>query len=182
MKTKWVGLAIGLSLAAGAFAQEAGPSTHKTKQAPAVDTATPVTEAEARATFKKVVANLDSLVGKDLIPATTQLADSTKPVTREAVINEFGHIYSAMSPSFKFTPRAIWYDPNQITIKSPALRKTLDTLIKQGFVSRVCPMVTSKVDTMSIDDFSYTLGVFVSRLADLTHMPDTKFTPILVPG
>src|SRR5579862_3438373 len=140
MKAFWVVLICGLSL--GVFAQDGSLSTHKAKMVPMVDSNAPVTEAEAKATFKKVDDNLASIVGKPVSAPAIELGDSTKPVTREAVITEFGHIFNAMSPSFKFTPRSVWYDPKVITIQSPALRKTLDKLIKQGFVSRVCPLVT----------------------------------------
>ena len=142
----------------------------------------PVTDAEARATFKRVIANLPALAGKPYSISLEPIPDDVKPVTRESVVLEFMRIYSEMSPSFKFTPRPVWYDVGLVTIKTGAARKALDLFIKDGFVGRVAPLATSKTDSLSVDDFGDALGFFVSRLADLTHMPDPEYTPILEPG
>jgi len=163
----------------GSCQEPASQIAHNPKPSPAVDSKAPVTEAEARATFKKIVSNLPSMTGKPVNLAPGQLGESSKPVTREEVLLEFNRIYNGAAPCFKFTPRSVWFDPSLLTVKSGPARKILERLIKEGFIGRVCPLATAQTETMSIDDFAYAVAYFVSRIADLTHLPDTKFTPIL---
>lgn len=187
-------LLLGLALVSGgAYAQQgvvpptatgsnAPVAPRKQMPAVAVDTKTPVTDAEARATFKKVIANLPSITGKPIPNGMGPLPDSSKPITREDMLAELDFVFNLVKPEFKFTPRTVWYDPKVITVKNGASKKILDKMIKWGCVARVCPLATSKADTISLDDFAYTVGYFVTRLGDLTHMPEPKNTPILEPG
>ncbi len=187
-------LILGLAMACGtACAQQgtiAAPNPQATQPVPAhrqiaaenVDTKSPVTIAEARATFKKLIANIPAVTGKPVPTSQGPLPDSTKPITREDLLSEFDFIYNMVRPEFKFTPRAVWYDPKVVTVRSAASKKILDRMIKMGFVARVCPLATSKTDTISLDDFAYTVGYFMNRLGELTHMPEPANTPILEPG
>jgi hypothetical protein len=179
-------LLLGLVLVGSvAQAQEtATPPAPMHKQAPVatVDTKTPVSEAEARATFKKIVANIPAIIGKSITIGQGPIPDSTKPVTKDELLAEFDFLYNSVKPEFKYTPQPVWYDPKVITIRNSSSKKTIDKMIKWGFVARVCPLATSKTETISLDDFAYTVGFFVSRLGELTHMPEPKNTPILEPG
>ncbi len=169
-----------------AVGQEESPTPRPTHPAPPrverqlpPESTVPVTQSEAKEVFKKVVAHLPSLTSKALNAGPDAIPATSKPVTRQEVLAEFDRIYAASKPAFKFTPRPLWYDPSVLALKDRASRKILDHLIHDGFVARVGTIATAKVDTLTPAEFGDSVGYFVARLADLVHMPDTKFTPIL---
>jgi hypothetical protein len=166
-----------LAFPGGARAQD--QLAHKAK-ATGQDSAGPVTEAEARATMLKVQAALSSVAQHPMTFSPCTIPDSSKPVTRAEVIVEFDRLYKGAKPYFKYTPRATWFDPSVLSIKpgTPA-RPMLELLVKQGFVPRVSLLATSKQDTLSIYDFGDTVGIFVSRVADVCHMPSPKWSPYI---
>ncbi|HEY3779845.1 MAG TPA: hypothetical protein VGL56_02085 [Fimbriimonadaceae bacterium] len=176
MSKTWSGIMLlVLALPAAVFAQN--QLSHKA-HANTEDSAAPVTEAEARATMLRVQAALSSVAQHPMSFGACTIPDSSKPVTHAEVIEDFGRIYKGAKPFFKFTPRAVWFDPAVLSTKSgsPA-RPTLELLVKQGFVPRVSLLATSKTDTMSIFDFGDTVGIFVARVADVCHLPSPKWSP-----
>lgn len=180
MKGKLVVWLVVVVIAGLAYAGAQEPSGKiPKKHVPAVAKG-PVTQAEAKVTFDHVVACLETVTKKHIAFAPSTLKPTSKPVTREQVLLEMNRLYKATQPYFKVTPKALWYDASLLTIKKGTqARPILETLIKEGFVSRVCPLSTSKEDTMTIEDFGDTVGVFVSRTADLAHMPTPRFSPYI---
>ena len=101
--------------------------------------------------------------------------------TRSMIIAEFDRWFQWTRPSFKSRPADLVFDPKRLTVKDKSARASLERLIGWGFVAKVGPLATNKVETVSLVDFGDALGLFLSRVADLTHMPSSKFTPALQP-
>ncbi len=172
----WV---LGASLLGTAFAQQAlqsGKLEIKKKEVNIADTA-PVTQSEARATFQHLMLGLPAVAGSKINVGTCSIPDGANSVTREEVLQEMDRLYQAARPFFKYTPRPVWDDPSAFTIKSGPARSDLEYLAKGGFVAIASPLATSTGDTLTVDDFGDAVGIFGARLADVTHMPDTKYSP-----
>lgn len=139
----------------------------------------PVTKDEA----KKVIDQVDSALVA-VMPAVKKsespLAGS-QPVTRAEVVSEFNRIFEAAKPEFKFTPRRVSYDASLLTLKDAGAKSRLQSLIAWGCVDQVGPLATSSKDTLGVLEFGDAVGFLLARVAQLSHMPDPKFTPSLEP-
>ncbi len=140
----------------------------------------PVTSAEALAVFKENRRVLAAAIGQS-VPGQIKIEDSSKPVTREQIVVEFDQEYEAMRPQLKFTPNPVEVDASYIHI-SPKVRPQLIKLIRLGFVGRAAPLVTGPQDSIGVSELGDAVGFFLSRLAQLTHMPSPKWTPMLGAG
>jgi len=168
-----------------AFAQQGDQSGKQrkiefkpTKQVDTTDTI-PVTEAEARETFQHVMQSLPALAPKINV-GTCTISDSTKPVTREEILLEMDRLHEAARPFFKLTPRPVYFDDKTITLPQGAARTSGEKLARRGFVATASVLLTEKNDTVTVADFGDDVGIFVARIADLTHMPDPKYSPALM--
>lgn len=139
----------------------------------------PVTRDEA----KKVIDQVDSALAA-VMPAIKKsespLAGS-QPVTRGEVVSEFNRIFESAKPEFKFTPRKVSYDSSLLTLKDATAKSRLQSLIAWGCVDRVGPLATSSKDTLGVLEFGDAVGFLLARVAQLSHMPDPRFTPDLEP-
>jgi len=137
----------------------------------------PVTKTEA----SKVLLQVDQAIVKVMprLKAAPVHLSGANPVTREEVVDQFDKIFQMAKPEFKFTPRKVTYDPNLLTIKDKATRMKLEKLIAWGCVDKVGMLATSPKDTLGVLDFGDAVGLMTSRVAELTHMPDPKFSPDL---
>ncbi len=142
-----------------------------------VITPQPVTKQEAGKIFLQVNSAIAKVMPK-LRPMPIHLAGE-KPVTREEIVNELDKIFQMAKPEFKFTPRKVSYDPSLLTIKDKGTRTKLEKLISWGCVDKVGTLATSSKDTMGVMDFGDTVGLMTARVAELTHMPDPRFSPDL---
>lgn len=184
MKFRNVSLAVVAGLACAlVFAQDQskpGKLLHKPKKVEQKVDNSPVTQAEARATFEHVMKGLPALTNGKIDVGTSTIPATPKSVTRQEVIMEMNRLYEAAKPYFKFTPRAVWYDPKAFTVKAGTpTRAALEKMVKRGFIAIASPMATAPSDYLSVSDFGDTVGIFVARLSDLTHMPDTKYSPAI---
>ena len=139
----------------------------------------PVTKDEA----KKVFTQVDTAIVRVMptLKAPPSHLSGATPITREEVVDQFYRIFEMSKPEFKFTPKKVGYDASVLTIKPKATREKLENLISWGCVDRVGVLATSKKDTMGVLEFGDAVGLMLSRVAELTHMPDPKFTPDLEP-
>jgi len=139
----------------------------------------PVTKTEAG----KVFAQAGSAIAKVMptLKAPSERLAGTKPVTREEVIGQFDKLFQMAKPEFKFTPKKVSYDATLLTIKDPAARAKLQNLIAWGCVDKVGYLATANKGTLGVTEFGDSVGFLLSRLAELTHMPDPEFTPDLQP-
>jgi hypothetical protein len=58
----------------------------------------------------------------------------------------------------------------------------LESLIRGGYVGKVSPLATSTEDSMSLLHFGDAVGFFMSRAAEVTHLPSPKWSPNLGAG
>lgn len=159
------------------FAQnEAG--LKKTQRAPVATNSMPVTEAEAVATFERV-AGLYKSVLHITVPPMREKAKPSAPVTRSEVVAEFVRLYKAAEPSFTFTPRKVIVDLARLVIDTPSERIGLVMMIDRGCVGNYGPLATGKKSTLSVQDFGDSIGFFLSRISECTHVPSSKWTPFL---
>ncbi|MGV3618205.1 MAG: hypothetical protein ACO1SV_22995 [Fimbriimonas sp.] len=170
----WVGAIL---LVASAHAQEPKEGlTRKTVKPPAA-TAAPVSQAEARAVFtraEKVLRSALNLSGN----AASPIAVAAKPVTRAQVVSEFNRLYKLVEPSAKLTPRPVRFDQTRIRMTG-ARREELVRLVRLGAVAPIGPLATNANDSLTVAEFGDALGFFLTRMAEITHMPSRKWTPAL---
>lgn len=109
-------------------------------------------------------------------------ADKAKPASRELVVDQFYRIFEVAKPEFKFTPRPLSFDKKLIKPPTTKSREKLEKLISFGAVSASGPLATSTKDTLTIQQFGEATGLMLARLAELTHTPDSKFSPYMNQG
>lgn len=110
--------------------------------------------------------------------ATAKPATGAKAATRAEVINAYYSVYELARPKFRIAPNPIAYDVKVFSVSGESLKK-LEVLVRQGFVGKVGPLATSKQSGLSLQEFGDSLGLFVARLADLTHTPSRQWSPYL---
>lgn len=179
MFTRFLVALAAVSLAVSAYTQErtglSKPKPHTQKVAKKADV--PVTEAEAVKVLAKAEKILVSVASTRA--GTLAIKPSTKPVTRQAVVREFGRIFRALKPTFKVTPKMVVVKSRGVSITGPE-RKDLDTLVLWGAVGPYAPLATSKSKNLTVSEFGDAVGFFMARMADLTHLPSSKYTPALM--
>lgn len=184
MAGKKLGIAICAVLLISPFSmagQEGGPPQKTKPYVPRkiVVTPEPVTKDEAKKILDKVDVAL-STVFPTVKKSESSLAGKD-PVTRAEVVSEFHRIFDMAKPEFKFSPRKLTYDSSLLTIKDPSAKSKLQSLIAWGCVDRVGPLATSSKDTLGVLEFGDAVGFLLSRVAQLTHTPDPRFSPDLEP-
>lgn len=129
--------------------------------------------------LSQIMTKVDSVLVKVLKKLQKPKPLVWKPgtATRSQIFAEFDRTLTWIEPEIKFKPRMIKFDSKRLTSVDPKLTK----LIEWGFVAKVGPLATNKVESVGIADFGDALGLYLSRLADLTHMPNSLFTPSLQP-
>lgn len=165
-------------LAAGVLAQRESQN-RKTLGSQA---SSPVRVSEVNTTLLKYERVIRKVLG---LPGASAPAPSNdqKAATRGQILNGLNRLFEMSKPEFKITPRDTKYDGNLISLpRGSSSRAIAEKLIKWGFVGKVSPLATSKSDTLSLAEFGDTMGLFLSRVADLTHTPNTKFSPYLQGG
>lgn len=104
----------------------------------------------------------------------------SEPATTGKMIAAFGKLFDRCKPKFKLTPKMTAYDASVLTIKpGEPERSTLEKLVKWGFVGPVGPLATSETKTLTPVQFGDALGLYLSRLAELTHTPSSEWSPYL---
>ncbi|RYG25508.1 hypothetical protein EON82_06850 [bacterium] len=139
----------------------------------------PVTAREARAAFIRVGELLGKVNGHPL--GMSGLPAIDRPVTRAEVVTEMGRLYKAAEPTFKFTPVAVVYDRSKLRIDA-ALLPTLNRLVTRGMVARLGPLAVGPQPTLTPKQLGDAIGFFTSRVAQMSHLPSAKWTPMLQKG
>jgi hypothetical protein len=137
----------------------------------------PVTKDEAKKIFARVSQSIAKVM-PGLRISTSQLSGA-KPVTRQEIVTEFDKIFQMCKPEFKFTPKKVNYNPALLTIKEKSAKAKLQNLIAWGCVDKVGTLATAKKDTLGVLEFGDAVGFLTARVAELTHMPDPRFSPDL---
>ncbi|MFN3730160.1 MAG: hypothetical protein ACK4XJ_10645 [Fimbriimonadaceae bacterium] len=145
------------------------------------DQTSPVTQAEAAKIFGQMELALLRVVGVTPQPRKFVL-NGDAPITRAMVAQEFHRYFLAAKPKFKITPRPVHFDPNHLRTRNKEGAVEVETLVKWGFIGPVTPVAIGPEDTVDLRIFGDAVGFFLSRLAELTHMPSTKFSPYMMRG
>lgn len=140
----------------------------------------PVSQAEAGAIFVKANLAIKTVLGLKTAPPV--FAPGSGIATREQVLKQFAALYDYTQAKFKFTATKRPSVPGVISFKDPQTKQLAIRLETLGFVDRYGPLVTAKSDGMSTQEFGDALGYFLARLAELSHLPSSRFSPYLMPG
>lgn len=137
----------------------------------------PVTQGEAYSVFSRAVAILNTALEMKMAPPAAKPTQPNQPVTRVQMIESLNKLFESVKPKFKFTPKPVSFDKKRLNVKDSAANLHLQRLISYGFVAPVGPLATGPKDTLTVEDFGDALGFYIARLAEVTHMPDTKWSP-----
>ena len=187
------GLFIALCLICGAAAQAQGSSlaspkdqgglTTKKRTPPVVNSASPVTQAEAVEVLRKVERAIRHTLKMKTPYQELRATTPDQPVTRGFVLEQMDRLFALSQPHFKFTPRQVKFDGKVLSFPAGhPVRSTLEKMIAWGAVDRVGPLATSQKPSMTAREFGDALGFFIARMADLTHTPSTRWSPYLNGG
>lgn len=177
---KYLLAAVVLLGAATAPAQEVRDGLGKTSRPPARINNSPVTAAEAR----EALLRAEGVLRKSLLLSgkpTSSVPSVPKPITRSTVVAEFNRIYRLVKPKAKLTPRPSSYVASRLKI-SPDQRANLEAMVRLGAVAPYGPLATGPAETLTVAEFGDALGFFMSRLAEITHLPSNRWTPSLQDG
>lgn len=167
-----------VSLASLGSSQDTGEFKKPTTKAVKTSSG-PVTKAEAR----KVLDRAWVVMAKGLkmsMPSPTKLVAGPQAVTKNEILAEFALIANASAKHFKRSPRPSNFDASRL--RKDADSSQLNYLVSKGLVMPLGPLVTGKNGTVSTSEFGDAVGVLIARLADLCHLPSTKYSPNLMPG
>ena len=156
--------------------QNGAPSGHKVASPPPTDP-TPVTDSEGRDVF----ARMQSLF-RAVLPHTGEGAvtvpDDGKPLLRQQALRELARLYAFAEPSFKVTPPPVQIVTGVVKMQG-ADRDAAFKLIKAGALANYGRIVTGPADTLTTQELGDAVGFFLARIAQMSHMPSSKFTPEL---
>ncbi len=144
-------------------------------QAPA-----PVTLADLDTAWRRVDRAAAAVLQVAPLTAGT-VEEGTRPATRADLIDRLDRSFQRFRTKVRSTPRAIPIDARAIETRNPAaVRERLERLVAWGLVPPTGFLVTGPADTMTPRQVGNALGHFVSRLAELTHRPSSRFSPDLM--
>ncbi len=133
-----------------------------------------VTRAEAAQVMAKLRRACREVLGVSVSPKPT-IAAGKAVVSRKEILEEFATIHRAAAASFKLSPQPVSFDPKRFTVQSPALT----SLVKGGFVAKVGPLAAGKRPGVSPTELGDAIGFFVARIAEVSHLPSSRWTPYL---
>jgi hypothetical protein len=155
-----------------------GQSVGKRKVQASEDVATQTEVAQA---FVRLEGVLTRVVGIEL--SLTKMPMGDAPAKRAAVIARFHQIFESCRPKFRFMPRPQPFPPEGLGVPTGhPQRLALEQLVRWGLVSSTSPLASGKSDTVTLFELGDSIGYFLLRMADLTHRPHPKFSPMLGGG
>ena len=99
-------------------------------------------------------------------------------ITRDEVILGFVKLESRCHAAFRYKPTAVPFNPQMLKV-SGKLRSSVENLVAWALLPKVGALVSGPKDTVNLEVFGDTIGLFLARVADLTHTPSAKFSPFL---
>ncbi len=142
---------------------------------------TPATQAEASVALSRLDRVLSRVVGVAIDLPKMPMGDL--PVKRTDIIARFDRLFELCKPQFRFTPKKINFDPKLLSLPiGHPQRGMLERLVKWGCVGKTTALSVNKADSISAVELGDAIGLFVLRIADITHRPDPKFSPIIGGG
>ncbi len=147
---------------------------------PAANAPASVTESEAKATFARAEKILRKLTKSTRQVQPISLAGSNS-VSREKVVLQLDRLYEIVRPTTKLTPRPIIVNVRVLKMSGGSKDK-LVRLVKLGAVGNYGTLAAGPDNKLSVREFGDTLGFFMARMAEMTHMPNPKWSPPLMDG
>lgn len=96
-------------------------------------------------------------------------------LSRDEVIEQFASLEKAYRPLFTRKARPVKFEESRIiNVKN---RPIVIDLVKKGILAPYGPLVTDKVEAVSIGVFGDAVGMALSRLVDFVHRPSREFSP-----
>ncbi len=143
--------------------------------------ASPVSEREAAEVFAALENAIRRIVlDQEASVKPSASASSKKPADRLEIIRQMNRLFELSRPEFKFTPRKVVVDPAVLSVPpGEPERPMLEKLIAFACVGKVSAVATNKTASLDLDEFGDAMGILVSRLADLTHTPSSKWSPYM---
>jgi hypothetical protein len=141
-----------------------------------------VTQAEAKAVFARAEAMLRRVTKSSAKVAPIGLKDASSLVSRKAVITEFGRLYMIAKPAFKLIPAPVPVNTQVLKASDAPTRELLTLLVKRGAVANYGPVAAGPADRLTVKQFGDAVGFFLARMAEMSHMPSTKYSPALMGG
>lgn len=134
-----------------------------------------VTRSQALRIFKKADSALQAAAKLSKPVWKCTLTNDKAQLTRAEVIEQFAAWEQAYRPYFTRKARPVKFEDSRIVaIKN---RPIAIDLIKKGLLAPYGPLVTDKLETVSIGVFGDAVGMAVSRLTDFVHRPSREFSP-----
>lgn len=141
---------------------------------------TPITQAEADHSIRKVCAHLKQVLG--LPDAKVTISTSSAPLNREQLVDRLTVLFSYIKPKIRQNVR-----PSSLGIKglasglSEPREKSLRTLVNFGLVSTDSLLVKTNQARFTPREYGQILGGFLARAMDITMVLDPKYSPELMP-
>lgn len=140
----------------------------------------PVTLGELDQVFGDLDRVIRSVVRASPPAVRATSGSSDRPATRFDAIARFGRVFDYTRPHFRFAPMPMPVDERTLARTVPAdVRPIATRLVRWGFVAPLGALVAGPKDTLTPAELGDALGTFLSRLAELTHMPHPKWSPFL---
>lgn len=165
-------------LAMSAAAQQKAGLTHKPVLQPDGDKA-PVSRAEFRVVALKLRGLLHTVLAVDTSKIEPVPTGGSEPVARGQIVDEFARLMKLAEPTFKTTPHTVKFNPDVLRLSDAKTKARAETLIAWGFVARVGPLVAGDSVGLTPIQLGDSIGFFLARLSDVTHMPSIKWSPYL---
>jgi len=138
--------------------------------------AKPVTAREVRESFVRTIGLMEKVRGSSLGKPALPAAD--RPATRAEIVGEMNRLFRAAQPGFFFTPAPVAHDASVFRIDA-AQKSALDKLVTLGFVAKIGPLAVGPQPGLTTKQFGDALGFFMARASQLSHLPNSRWTPML---
>jgi hypothetical protein len=148
--------------------------------APSVNTV--VTEGDALLVFRRAEQLLRHVTASKAVVSPIKLQSSNRPADRQKLIGEFARLYNIAKPAFKVIPSPVAVNMKVINASDPDVRARLLLLVKRGAVANYGTLAAGPANSMTIRQFGDAVGFFLARMAQMTDMPNSEFTPGLTRG
>lgn len=135
-----------------------------------------VTAIEAREAFTRLGALFKRTSALPM--GTTAIPAANRPATRAEIVAEMARLAKASEPAFRFVPAPVPHDARLFNVAA-AQRSTLDRLVTWGCVARIGPLAVGPGTSLTPSQFGDALGFFAARIAQMSHLPSPKWTPML---
>lgn len=161
------------------FCQGSQESLNKQPKVKPHVSSTPVTQAEAYEMFQKVEKAFRAVNEVTEKGPATKLTHANTPVTRDQTVIEMGRLFDLVRPKFTLKTTPVTFDPSVFTLHDKTAKIEANKLVGWGCIGRFAPMVAGEGSTMQVSPFGDAVGLFIARIAELTHVPSSRFSPYL---